>query len=381
MIIQSKRVFLHGRFEEAQIDIADKRIKEIHPYGCLPADIDYGDKRIVPGFYDIHTHGYKGFDTNDGNEEGLRTWLKEIPAEGVCGICPTTITQSHEVLSKALKNVTSLSHKEYEGARILGIHLEGPYLDKGYKGAQPEEYCITGTIEELEEYLEDSDHLIRIVTLAPEHDIDFRLIRYCAKHGINASLGHSSASYECAREAVENGARGFTHTFNAMSPFTHRENGMVGASLLSDECYSELICDRYHSSTAAKKLFFRCKPSDKAVMISDALMMKGLPAGTKTLFGGQEVIVMDGGDCRLTENGKLAGSTLRINEGLKLLVEEAGLSFEKAILTCTINPMRYLGIEDRGLLEKGYYADIVILNEDYSVEDTYAEGKRVFFRD
>ncbi len=376
MIIQSRKVFLNGSFAEAQIETEGKRIKGIRPYGTLSPDIDFGEKRVVPGFYDVHTHGDLGFDTNDAEEEGLRRWRKEIVKEGVCGICPTTVTQSHEVLSRALKNVASVAKTEYEGARILGIHFEGPYLDKAYKGAQPEEYCVTGTVEEFEEYLEDSGHLIRIMTIAPEHDVDFRLIRYCAEHGINASLGHSGASYECALEAVRAGAKGFTHTYNAMSPFNHRSNGMVGASLLSDEAYSELICDAYHCSDAAKKLFFRSKPINKALMVSDSLMMKGLPAGTRKFFGGQEIEVREGGDCRLYGTDKLAGSSMKMNEGLRRLVEEVGLPFEDAVQTCTVNPAKYLGIPDRGLIREGYIADLAVLDDDYSVIATVAEGIR-----
>ena len=379
MIIQGKNVFIDGAFRPARIETDGGRIRAIRPYGGLPeADFDFSDARIVPGFYDVHTHGYGGYDTNDGTEDGLRVWLREIAREGVCGICPTLVTQSREVLSKALRNVAALARKEYEGARILGIHLEGPFLDREYRGAQPERYCVRGTVGELEGYVKDAGGLLRILTIAPEHDEGFRIIRYCAEHGINASLGHSGATYECAREAVKAGARGFTHTFNGMSPFTHRQNGMAGAALLSDECWSELICDAFHCSAAAKKLFFRAKPIDRAVMVSDALKMKGLPAGSKGLFGGQEVEVREGGDCRLAGTDRLAGSTMRMNDGLRRLVEEVGLPFGDAIRTCTVNPAEYLRIGDRGLLREGFLADVTVLDGDYSVLATFTEGKRAF---
>lgn len=152
MIIQSTRVWTVGQFIKAQIEIEEGKIKRILPYNSLDVDHDYGDLRIVPGFIDIHTHGAYGFDTNYAKEDGLRHWIKNIPSEGVTGILPTTITQSHEVLSKAVKNVAKVVRDGYEGAEILGIHFEGPYLDQIYKGAQPEEHIIQGTIEEFEQY-------------------------------------------------------------------------------------------------------------------------------------------------------------------------------------------------------------------------------------
>ena len=141
MIIQSKRVWIAGQFMAAQIEMDGEKIVDILEYGKKDVDVDYGNDRIVPGFIDIHTHGYDTWDTNDATPEGLRHWMKSITSEGVTGICPTTITQSHEVLSNAVKNVARVVEEGYEGAEILGIHFEGPYLDQKYKGAQPEQYC------------------------------------------------------------------------------------------------------------------------------------------------------------------------------------------------------------------------------------------------
>ena len=156
MIIQSKRVWVAGQFLEAQIEFENDKITDVLPYGTKPADVDYGDDRIVPGFIDIHTHGYDTWDTNDATPEGLRHWMKEIPSEGVTGICPTTITQSHAVLSAAVKNVARVVEEGYEGAEILGIHFEGPYLDHKYKGAQPEQFCVKPDVEEFKQYQEDA---------------------------------------------------------------------------------------------------------------------------------------------------------------------------------------------------------------------------------
>lgn len=375
MIIQSTRVWVASQFIKAQIEIVDGKIKAIYPYNLKTVDFDYGNNRIVPGFYDIHTHGYDGWDTNDASPEGLRHWLKEITSEGVCGLCPTTITQSNAVLTKALENVTAVYETKPEGAEILGIHFEGPYLDAHYKGAQPEEYIIKGTIEEFETYQKAAKGLIKIITMAPEHDDDYALVKYCADNGVNVSIGHSNATYDQALYAIANGASGMTHVYNGMTPFNHRNNGIVGAAFRFKDTFGEIICDGNHSTPAALNIFFSTKPHN-GIMISDSLMCKGKPVGSKFLFGGQEIEIYPDGSAHLTGGSKgLSGSTLRINEGLRILVEEALVPFEVALASCTCNPMRYLRLDDhKGYLKAGYDADIVVLNDDYSVEQTYCKG-------
>ncbi len=375
MIIQSKRVWVLGQFLEAQLEIEDGKVLNVLPYNAKKVDEDYGDLRIVPGFIDVHTHGAYGFDTNDAKPDGLRNWMKNITKEGVTGICPTTITQSNEVLTKAVANVAKVYEEGYEGAEILGIHFEGPYLDMVYKGAQPEEYIVKGTIEEFEHYQKAAHGLIKIVTMACEHDEDFVLTKYLSSHGVVASIGHSGATYEEASMAVANGARSMTHVYNGMSPFNHRKNGLVGAAYRFRDTFGEIICDGNHSTPAALNNYFMSKGRDYVVMVSDALMVKGLPVGTKVLFGGNEIELYPDGSAHLTSTGGLAGSTLHINEGLKVLVEKALVPWDYAINSCTINPARLLGVDDhKGKLVAGYDADIVVLEDDYSVKQTYAKG-------
>ena len=355
------------------------KISAILPYGEKTADKDYGDKRIVPGFIDIHTHGAYGFDTNDANEEGLRNWMKNIPHEGVTGILPTTITQSEEVLTKAVANVAKVVDEGYEGAEILGIHFEGPYLDQKYKGAQPEQYCVKGTIEQFERYQKAAKGLIKVITMACEHDDDFTLTRYLAAHGVIVSMGHSGATFEQAQMAIANGARSMTHIFNGMTPFHHRNPGLVGAAMRFRDTYGEVICDGNHSDVNALNNLFMAKGRDYTIMITDALMVKGLPVGTKVLFGGNEIELYPDGSAHLTQTKGLAGSTLKVNEGLRVLVEKAMVPWDYAINSCTLNPARLLGIDDRkGALRTGCDADIVVLNDDYSVEMTYVKGKEAF---
>lgn len=376
MIIQSKRVWIAGVFEDVQLEIDGEKIINVYPYGTKSVDQDYGDQRIVPGFIDIHTHGAYGFDTNDAEPKGLRHWLKQIPEEGVTALCPTTITQSEEVLTNAVMNVAKVYEEGYEGAEILGIHFEGPYLDMEFKGAQPPEHIRKPDVEQFKKYQKAAKGLIKIITLATEHDEEFKLTKYCTEHNVVVSLGHSGANYGQACQAIANGVQSMTHVYNGMRPFHHREPGIVGAAMRFRNTYGEIICDGNHSTPAALNDYFTAKGKDYAIMVSDALRVKGLPVGTKVLFGGHEIELYPDGSAHLTETKSLAGSTLKINQGVKVLVEKAGIQFEAALNSCTLNPARLLKIDDhKGKLVAGYDADIVVLDECYDVVQTYCKGK------
>ncbi|MGM9958485.1 MAG: N-acetylglucosamine-6-phosphate deacetylase [Erysipelotrichaceae bacterium] len=375
MIIQSKKVWIADQFFPAQIEMEGEKIKNIYDYGTKEVDVDYGSKRIVPGFIDIHCHGAYTFDTNDANEEGLRNWTKGIVDEGVTGFLATTITQSEEVLTNAVKNVAKVVKDGYEGAEILGIHFEGPYLDMKYKGAQPEQYIVKPTVEQFKHYQEAADGLIKVITMATEQDDNFELTEYCAKNGVVVSIGHSAATYEQAVMAYAHGATSMTHVYNGMTPFNHRANGLVGAAYRLRTMYGEIICDGNHSTPAALNNYFMSKGPDYAIMISDALMAKGTPIGSHYIFGGNEIEIYPDGSAHLVSTKGLAGSTLNLNKGLRILVEEAMIPFNYAINSCTINPARCIGVDDRkGSITVGKDADIVVLNDDYSVEQTYCRG-------
>ncbi|MBR2066881.1 MAG: N-acetylglucosamine-6-phosphate deacetylase [Solobacterium sp.] len=377
MVIQSENVYLGSSFQPAQIEIEEKRIIAIHEYNTKEVDIDYGNKRIVPGFYDIHTHGYLGYDATTGEKEGLITWKEALPKEGVCGFCPTTITASSSQLTRAFRHIAEIMHDNEAGAEILGIHMEGPYISKEYKGAHNDQFIKKGTIEEFESFQQAAQGMIRIVTIAPEEDNQFELIKYLVKNGVCVSLGHSAATYEIAKKAIRNGASCFTHTYNAMRAFHHREAGMVGAALNIENAYAEIIGDGIHTSFEALSIFYKLK-KDYAIMVSDALSCKGYPIGTSFLFMGQEAIIYPDGSAHLQIKEKpLAGSTLKMNEGLYNIVEKARVPFSIALASITNNPCKYLGIDqDRGSLEQGKNADIVILDEDYSIIQTYCCGKK-----
>lgn len=375
MIIQSKKVWIADQFTPAQLELEDGIIKEIYPYNEKEVTKDYGDLRILPGFIDIHCHGAYGFDTNDANPEGLRKWAKGIVDEGVTSFLATTLTQSEEVLTNAVSNVAKVVEEGYEGAEILGIHFEGPYLNKAHKGAQPEEYCVKPNIEQFKRYQKAAHGLIKYITMAVENDEDYALTKYCSQYNVVVSIGHSNATYEQAVQAYAHGARSMTHVYNAMTPFTHRANGLVGGALRIRNMYGEIICDGNHSTLAALNNFFTSKGPDYSIMITDSLMCKGFPVGTKFDFGGQEVVIYPDGSAHLVEAGNLAGSTLNVNKGLKILIEDALVPVNYAINACTSNPARCLHVDDRkGTIGVGYDADLVILDRDYEVVQTYCKG-------
>ncbi len=325
---------------------------------------------------DIHTHGAYGFDTNDGQPEGLREWMRRIPEEGVTSILPTTVTQMPDVLKSAVANVAQVAEEGYEGAQILGIHFEGPYLDMDYKGAQPPEAIARASVEQFKEYQEAAKGMIRYITLAPELDQDFALTRYCRETGVVVSMGHSAAAYEQSLMGIANGATSMTHVYNGMTPYHHRKQGLVNTAFRVREIYGEIICDGCHSDVNALNNFFTLKGRDFSIMVSDSLRAKHCPPGGDYFLGGHPIEIGEDGLARLKGTDTIAGSTLYMNRGLKILVEEAQVPFDAALNSCTANPARCLGVDrQKGYLRAGYDADMVVLGDDYQVVQTYCRGK------
>jgi N-acetylglucosamine-6-phosphate deacetylase len=378
MIIQSKNVWISSVFTAAQIEMNNGKITAVLPYGAKPVDRDFDELRIIPGMIDVHCHGGLEFDTNDANPEGLERWSKGLLQEGITSFCPTTVTQSEEVLTKAVANVAAVKESGFnEGAEILGIHFEGPYLNKEHKGAQPEQYIVTPNVEQFKRYQKAAHGLIKIITVACEKDPDFALTHYCAETGVNVSLGHSGATYEEAVAAIANGARGITHTYNGMPDMHHREPGIPGAAMSLRDTYSELICDGNHVAWPAMRALINAKGRDHMIMIDDALCAKGCKPGFYEL-GGQAIEIRANGSAYLKGTDTLAGGTMLFNRGLQNLIEKVQIPMDWAINMSSLNPARYLKADDRkGRICYGYDADLAVLDRDYNVVEVYAMGKAV----
>ena len=227
-------------------------------------------------------------------------------------------------------------------------------------------------------YQEAAEGLIKYITMAPEHDRNFALTRHCRETGVVVSMGHSSATYEQAMLGIAYGATSMTHVYNGMTPYHHRKPGLVGAAFRVRDIYGEIICDGCHSHLAALNNYFQAKGRDYGIMVSDSLRAKHCTPGGSYQLGGHDIEIGEDGLARLKGTDTIAGSTLNMNKGLKILVEKALVPLDAAINSCTLNPARCLGVDDRkGKLVVGYDADIVVLEDNYDVVQTYCRGKKM----
>ncbi|MBR2441886.1 MAG: N-acetylglucosamine-6-phosphate deacetylase [Clostridia bacterium] len=335
------------------------------------------DAIVLPGFIDQHVHGAGGSDGMDGTVEDISMIADTLAKEGTTSFLVTTMTQSPENILKAMSAVKEYRDMERkEGARVAGIHLEGPFIAAAHKGAQPLEYVKTPDIKAFDEYNAASGNAIKIVSLAPETEGAEGLIAHLTKEGVVASIGHTGAKYSDIEKAVALGASNVTHTYNAQSALHHREIGTVGSAMLLDELNCEMIADTIHVSVPAMRLLIKNKPHDKLTLITDAMRAKGLPDGVSEL-GGQTVYVK-GGEARL-QDGTLAGSVLRMNRAIQNVVEKVGVPFEKAVDFATINPAKNLKIDGEvGSIKLGKRADFTVLNKNYDVLLTVRDGEIVY---
>ena len=356
----------------------DDKIRQIGGYVAGAEEIELPENAVVlPGFIDEHIHGAGGSDAMDGNTKDLAIIAETVAKEGTTSFLATTMTQSKENILKAMRAV-----KEYreaageQGARIAGVHLEGPFIAAAHKGAQPLEYVAAPDAKTFDEYNAACGNAIKIITLAPETDGALDFIRHIVAQGTVVSIGHTGAKYAEVKAAMEAGATNVTHTYNAQSPLHHREIGVVGSALLLEDLYCELICDTIHVSVPAMQLLVKNKRADKLALITDAMRAKGLADGVSEL-GGQTVYVK-GGEARLAD-GTLAGSVLRMNRALQNMVEKVGVPLTQAVDYCTINPARTLKMENAaGSIAEGKRADFAVLNDKFDVLYTVRDGKIIY---
>ena len=340
--------------------------------------IEAKDKFIIPGYIDIHVHGGGGSDVMDGEYEAIKQVATTHSRFGTTAFLPTTMTMSKNKIIKSLKSIHEARLKGTGTAEILGIHLEGPYINPEKKGAQKEEDIKKISLEEFLEFNQASGNLIRLVTIAPEMPGAIDFIRWLHQQGIIVSVGHSNATYKQVQEGIQAGLSQVTHIFNAMRGLHHREPGVVEAALTSSELTIEIIADGIHVHPIVLRILTQIKEGEKLILITDAMRATGIKDGNYDL-GGQEVTVSKE-QARL-KDGTLAGSVLTMDKAVKNLVTKIGISLPKAIQMASFNPAKCLGVEDRkGSLEPGKDADIVILNKNLETELTMVAGKVVYRR-
>ncbi|RKD32256.1 N-acetylglucosamine-6-phosphate deacetylase [Thermohalobacter berrensis] len=356
-------------FKDKIIDIIDK--EEINKYKNINL-IDVNGKYISPGFIDIHIHGAGGSDTMDRSIEAIETIGKTIAKTGTTSFLPTTMTMDKGSIYKALDTIRESMNSNMQGAKVLGAHLEGPFINKKYKGAQNPKHVLKPDYNFVKDYLD----VIKVITMAPEVDKEFQFIKKIKDYeNIVLSIGHSNATYEEVMESVNKGITHAAHLFNAMRGMHHREPGVVGAVLKSSiKC--ELIVDKVHVHPAIFQLIVDIKGINNIVLITDSMRAGGMKEGIYEL-GGQKVIVNDN-SARL-EDGTLAGSILTLNTAIKNMLENTNLTLYEVVQLATLNPAKAIGIDNKkGSIKIGKDADITVFDEDFNVHLTIAEGKIVY---
>lgn len=352
----------------------DDRITDIVPrkgirLGRCTEIVDADGNFVVPGFINEHIHGCGGADVMDVDAAALATMQRLLPRTGVTSFLPTTMTAGREEIEKALIRIREA--KENTGARILGAHLEGPFINAEYKGAQAAEAIETADFSWLYPYKD----VIKIITVAPETLPDQQFLQACDAAGIIVSVGHSAATYEDVTAVMEGRPMyHVTHVYNAMTGLHQRRPGIVGAALVSEKAHCEIICDNLHVHPAAQKIAYRLKGKDKLILITDSLRAC-LTADSISELGGQTVYVKDGA-ARL-EDGTLAGSIAAMNEVVYNAAVNMGASLPEAVAMASLTPARDLGVDQfLGSLEKGKQADMVVLDkEDFHVKTTLIAGE------
>ena len=363
-------------FEDKIIDFIPK--SEISKY---PVQHVYDAKGhyVSPGFIDIHTHGAMGHDIMDGDLEGIREISESFASRGVTGFLPTTMTMDRDHIKRALETIEKAAlgtakkaPDRAPGAKVLGCHLEGPFISPQNAGAQNPSFIQKPDFE----LMEDFKGLIKVVTIAPEREGAEAFIKKCVDNNIVVSIGHSRGTYEDAIYAIRIGARSMSHTFNAMTALNHREPGIVGAALDSDEVSCELIADNIHIHPAVQRILLKTKGIERVILVTDSMRASGMGKGVYDL-GGQMVIVEN--DSARLESGTLAGSILTMDRALRNFKKNTGISIAEAVKTVTENPAKLLKMQDFiGSIGIGKSSDLVIHDEDFTILYTFVNGNLSF---
>ncbi len=339
--------------------------------------IDVHGKTISPGFADLLVHGGSGHGFSDNSNESIEKISSYFLKNGSTTILASLFAKPEKLLLQDLKRVAEYI-ESHPDTNIQGIHMEGPYLNKLFKGAMNESYLWKPNLESWNKIWEASRGYIKIMTIAPEIPGAVKVMQAAAKEGVVLSIGHSMASYDEVENAIDNGAAHVTHIFNAMQPFHHRTPGVILGSLLHNELKIELIADTLHVHPAVMQLLLKLKGASGIILVSDSIRAGGMHEGEYE-FADQKIYLK--GKKAYLKDGTLAGSTLTLNLAVKNMVEAAGAKITEAVRMASLNGLKVLGLNDRkGILAAGKDADVVVFNDKYEVEMTILKGNIVYSR-
>lgn len=376
MLLKNCNIIFLDKIEKGSLLIENGIIKEINPSETNDSNsIDCNGLYVSPGFVDVHIHGAGGHDTMDGTFEAINEISKTICKYGTTSFTPTTMTMSTNDILKSMTSIKKAKLEGTDGAIVLGAHLEGPFISPSAIGAQNPNFLIAPSFENFKSMTGDAIDSVVSITMAPEVSGAKELASQLTDMGIRCSIGHTKATYEEAIEGIKCGFCHSTHLFNAMTGFTHREPGVVGATFDSD-ITTETISDGIHISYPSLRIAYKQKGTDKTLLVTDAMCACGMPDGTYAL-GGQPVIVKNGA-ARL-ENGALAGSVLTLNKAVKNILDNSEYQLYEIIKMASYNGAKFCKVDDKkGQIKENFDADLVIFDENIDVKMTIVGGKIVY---
>lgn len=375
LLFTNGRVYRDGQFRREDVLAEDGKLSfpGVPPEGCRVVDLK--GAMLVPGFLDLHTHGGDNVDVNAATAEDFAQISRFFARNGTTGWLCSILTDTEEQTLWSIGQAREAMAAPIAGARLLGIHLEGPFLSPEYKGAMPEHLLKKGDAALFRRYQQAAGGTVRYLTVAPEVEGVVDMIREISGE-VAVAIGHSGADYETAIRAIDAGARACTHTFNAMGLFHQHRPSIMGA-VLERPVYCEAICDGRHLHPGTVRMLLACKGWDRVVAVTDSIQAAGLPDGRYKL-GVNDVVVEDG-DAKLASNGVRAGSTLTTGQALKNLAAFTGQPVERVLPLLTLNPARLIGMEERkGSIAPGKDADLVVLDDQLNVKQTYVSGVCVY---
>lgn len=376
MVIKNiKVVTLEKVIENGYIEFENGIITNIEEGDYTGQAIDGMGKIAFPGFIDMHTHGSCGIDFMDAKEEDYKFIEEAFYKEGITSFLATTLTSDLDSMKRVCKTVANVKD---DIKSLVGVHLEGPYINKAYKGAQNEAFIREPNCDELCELIAESKGNVRLITMAPEMNGSIEFIKEAVKNNITISAGHSNATFADVEAAIKAGLTNITHTHNAMSKHDHKNPGIVTAAFYFDELYTECICDAIHVHPNTLKTFYKIVGPDRFMIVTDALLAKHSTVDKFQLFNLD--CTYRNGAFYLVEAGNLAGSALYMNNGLKNVRDICGATLPELAKVSAYNQAKSLHLTDRGSLEVGKLADIVLVDNDFNILNVFKLGKEVFSR-